>query len=102
MRPNLLAAVQASLDQAYGRAKELLKANRSALDALANALFERGYLDAAEIDAVLQATPLARPALGAKEVAMTPSSPGGSPNQPQDATDPELDADAAEVEPAAS
>lgn len=61
MRPDLLAAVQASLDIAYARAKDLLTANRSSLDALATALFERGYLDAAEIEAVLQATPPLEP-----------------------------------------
>jgi len=102
MRPNLLAAVQASLDQAYARAKDLLNGNRASLDALANALFERGYLDAAEIEAVLQTTPLARPALAAEEVTMTPPLADGPQKQPKDAAEPELDADESEVEPAAS
>ena len=102
MRPDLLAAVQASLDQAYGRAKELLKANRSALDAFANALFERGYLDAAEIETVLQAAPLTRPTVAAEEVAIMPPSTPGSQEQPEGAAGPELDADATEAEPAAS
>lgn len=100
MRPNLLAAVQASLDQAYARAKDLLNANRASLDALATALFERGYLDAAEIEAVLQVTPLALPELAAKVVAITPTSTDSKYRQPQDAIEPELDAGAAKVEPA--
>ena len=65
-------------------------------------LFERGYLDAAEIEAVLQATPLARPTPAAGEVAITPPSAAGSQARPEDAADAELDIDATEVEPAAS
>ena len=102
MSPNLLAAVQASLDTAYARARDLLNANRASLDALATALFERGYLDATEIEAVLQATPLATPATFASEdIAITPPSTN-SPQQAEGAVGQELDADTAEVEPAAS
>lgn len=102
MRPDLLAAVQGSLDQAYARAKDLLNANRASLDALATALFERGYLDAAEIDAVLQATPLPRPTFVPEEGPITPASIAGSQELLQDATEQELGADATEVEPATS
>jgi hypothetical protein len=102
MRPDLLAAVQASLDQAYGRAKELLKANRSALDALANALFERGYLDAAEIETVLQATPLARPALATEVMATTRTSAEGTQGQRQKVNGSDPDPTATELEPATS
>jgi len=102
MRPDLLAAVQASLDRAYARAKDLLNANRPSLDALATALFERSYLDAVEIEAVLQATPLARAAVAGEQVAITPPSTDGPPERPQDAIGPEFDADVTGVEPATS
>jgi ATP-dependent Zn protease len=102
MRPDLLAAVQGSLDKAYARAKDLLNTNRPSLDALANALFERGYLDAAEIEAVLQATPLARPAPAAEEVVMTAPSEAHLPNQPGYELEPERDAESTEIKPAAS
>lgn len=52
-------AVRATLEAAHARAGELLAANRAALEALAEALFKVGYLDRAEIDAVLAETPLA-------------------------------------------
>jgi cell division protease FtsH len=102
MRPDLLAAVQASLDRAYARAKDLLNANCPSLDALATALFERSYLDAVEIEAVLQATPLARAAVAGEQVAITPPSTDGPPERPQDAIGPEFDADVTGVEPATS
>lgn len=102
MSPNLLGAVQACLDTAYARAKDLLNANRTSLDALATALFERGYLDATEIEAVLQATPLAIPStFTAEDIAITPPS-ANSPQQPKGAVGQKLYTDAAEVEPAAS
>jgi ATP-dependent Zn protease len=102
MSPDLFGAVQASLYKAYAGAKDLLNANRASLDALANALFERGYLDAAEIEAVLQATPLARPAPAAEEVVMTAPSEAHLPNQPGYELEPERDAESTEVKPAAS
>jgi hypothetical protein len=58
--PRVLAAVQTTLDQAYEAAKTLVSVNRDALEALASALLERGYLDAAEIEGVLRRTPLVR------------------------------------------
>jgi cell division protease FtsH len=54
----LRAAVGATIDRAYATALDLLAQNRSALDALAAALFATGYLDRAEIEAVLVQTPL--------------------------------------------
>jgi ATP-dependent Zn protease len=102
MRPNLLAAVQASLDRAYARAKDLLNANRPSLDALANALFGRGYLDATEIEAVLETAPLARATLSVEEIAITPPLAVDVQKQTQGAAESNCDADATEVEPAAS
>ncbi|MBS0535239.1 MAG: AAA family ATPase [Proteobacteria bacterium] len=52
-------AVQATLDAAYVRARDVLAANRPTLQALAEALFEAGYLDREEIEAVVAAYPLA-------------------------------------------
>lgn len=54
----LRAAVEVTIDRAYATALEVLAQNRSALDALAAALFAAGYLDRAEIEAVLTQTPL--------------------------------------------
>jgi ATP-dependent Zn protease len=51
-------AVRTTLNSAYAHATELLKANRAALDSLAEALFKMGYLDRGEITAVLAKTPL--------------------------------------------
>ncbi|MCW5691648.1 MAG: AAA family ATPase [Pseudolabrys sp.] len=62
LRRDLHDAVQATLDDAYAKARDLMVANRPTLEALATALFETGYLDRAEIDAVVAAHPLARPA----------------------------------------
>jgi cell division protease FtsH len=62
MFDKLRAAATSSLDRAYATALDLLAKNRSALDALAAALFAAGYLDRAEIEAVLMRTPLHAPA----------------------------------------
>ena len=56
--PDLRNAVRRTLEVAEAKALDLLKANRPSLDALAQALFTSGYLDRAEIDAVLAAAPL--------------------------------------------
>ena len=56
--PDLRKAVRRTLEAAEAKALELLTANRPSLDALADALFQSGYLDRAEIDSVLAATPL--------------------------------------------
>jgi hypothetical protein len=58
MFDKLRAAVGATIDRAYATALDLLAQNRGALDALAAALFAAGYLDRAEIEAVLVQTPL--------------------------------------------
>ena len=58
MFDKLRAAVSATIDRAYARALDVLARNRSALDALAAALFAAGYLDRTEIEAVLVQTPL--------------------------------------------
>ncbi len=88
LRRDLHDAVQATLDAAYARARDLLTANRPTLEALAEALFDVGYLDRAEINAVVAAHPLARPATseapasvpqGSKIVDARPS--GGEPAQ---------------------
>jgi len=102
MNPHLLAAVQASLDRAYARAKELLNANRSSLDALATALFERGYLDATEIQTVLQKTPLARMGSAQEAVVGTQPSAEKTETQPHEPTEPDLDVAVVSVEPATS
>jgi cell division protease FtsH len=100
MDPRLLAAVQASLDRAYARAKNLLTANRSSLDALATALFERGYLDAAEIETVLQKAPLARK--GSAPEAMAGRLPSAEETMTQPHGEPDLGVAAVGVEPATS
>ena len=56
--PDLRKAVRRTLEAAEAKALDLLKANRPSLDALAQALFTSGYLDRAEIDAVLAVAPL--------------------------------------------
>jgi cell division protease FtsH len=58
MSDTLRAAATSNLDRAYAKALDVLVENRSALDALAAALFSAGYLDRAEIEAVLAQTPL--------------------------------------------
>jgi ATP-dependent Zn protease len=55
---SLRVAVASTIDRAYATALEILGRNRSTLDALAAALFSAGYLDQAEIAAVLAQTPL--------------------------------------------
>ena len=55
---DLRSVVGRTIDRAYTAALELLGQNRRALDALAAALFAAGYLDRAEIAAVLKKTPL--------------------------------------------
>ena len=51
-------AVSSTMDRAYTTALDILDKNRSALDALAITLFSAGYLDRAEIEAVLKQTPV--------------------------------------------
>jgi hypothetical protein len=103
MRADLLAAVQSSLDQAYARAKDLLNANRPSLEALANALFERGYLDAAEIEAVLQVAPLALAARAPEEVTITrPPADGGLQTHLEGGAGSDFGADTTDAEPAAT
>jgi cell division protease FtsH len=51
-------AVRLTIDRAYATALEVLSNNRAALDALAAALFSAGYLDRAEIEAVLAKSPI--------------------------------------------
>ena len=58
MFDKLRAAVGSTIDRAYARALDVLGRNQRALDALAAALFTAGYLDRAEIEAVLTKTPL--------------------------------------------
>ena len=55
---DLRSVVGRTIDRAYTAALDLLGQNRRALDALAAALFAAGYLDRAEIAAVLKKTPL--------------------------------------------
>ena len=55
---DLRSAVNRTIDRAYAAALEMLRQNREALDALADALFAAGYLDRGEIAAVLEKTPL--------------------------------------------
>jgi cell division protease FtsH len=62
MFDKLRAAVGATIDRAYALALDLLSKNQRTLDALAAALFAAGYLDRAEIEAVLVQTPLRSPA----------------------------------------
>jgi cell division protease FtsH len=56
--PEVRVAVRDTLDRAYSTAMKMLAANRRPLDALAEALFKRGYLDRAEIRAVLETAPI--------------------------------------------
>jgi cell division protease FtsH len=55
---DLRSVVGRTIDRAYTAALDLLGQNRRALDALAAALFTAGYLDRAEIAAVLKKAPL--------------------------------------------
>lgn len=56
---SLRSAVAGTIDRAYAVAQELLALNRHALEALAAALFDAGYLDRSDINAVLIHSPLA-------------------------------------------
>lgn len=55
---SLRSAVAGTIDRAYTAAQELLASNRHALEALAVALFDGGYLDRSDINAVLVHSPL--------------------------------------------
>ena len=55
---SLRSAVAGTIDRAYAAAQELLTSNRHALEALAVALFDAGYLDRSDINAVLVHWPL--------------------------------------------
>jgi len=63
MFDKLRAAAASNLDRAYATALDVLSRNRRSLDALAAVLFAAGYLDRAEIEAVLVQTPLLKQAL---------------------------------------
>ena len=71
---SLRSAVSGTMDRAYAEALELLSLNRQALEALAAALFCGGYLDRADIQAVLIHSPL-----GAKPAAMPPTASSPEP-----------------------
>lgn len=64
----LRSVVGATIDRAYAAALELLRENQHALEALATALFAAGYLDRADIQAILVHSPL-----GAQTVAAAPA-----------------------------
>lgn len=64
----LRSAVGGTIDRAYDAALELLRENQHAFEALATALFGAGYLDRADIQAVLVHSPL-----GTKPAAMPPT-----------------------------
>jgi cell division protease FtsH len=59
---DLRSAVNRTIDRAYAAALEMLRQNRDALDALADALFAAGYLDRGEIQAIIAQIPLGRKA----------------------------------------
>jgi ATP-dependent Zn protease len=54
----LRSAVADTINRAYAAALDLLRQNRHALEALATALFSAGYLDRADIQAILVHSPL--------------------------------------------
>jgi cell division protease FtsH len=56
---SLRSAVSGTIDRAYAAALELLRQNQHALEVLATALFGAGYLDRADIQAILVHSPLA-------------------------------------------
>jgi ATP-dependent Zn protease len=56
---SLRSAVAGTIDRVYATAQELLASNRHSLEALAVALFDAGYLDRSDINAVLVHSPLA-------------------------------------------
>jgi len=90
LRRDLHEAVQATLDAAYARAREVLGANRLPLEALAAALFEAGYLDRREIEAVVAAYPLAtraptkEPQSGSKGVKIVDPRPAAAESEAED------------------
>jgi hypothetical protein len=90
LRRDLHEAVQVTLDDSYGRARDLLVASRPTLEALAEALFEAGYLDRAEIEAVVAAYPLAPrapvrgPHSGPKGPKIVDTRPGEAEREAQD------------------
>lgn len=59
----LRSAVSGTIDRAYAAALELLRKNQHALEALAMALFGAGYLDRADIQAILVHSPLMAPTM---------------------------------------
>ena len=89
---DLQQAVRATLDRAYAAAKQLLAENRAALDALAAALVEHGYLDRGEIEAVMARVPLATagttdsPAVQAPAAEPLPGNPGPKADGAEDQT----------------
>ena len=54
--------VRRIVDEAYGRATGLIRANRATLDALASALLERETLERADVEAIVAGTPPPRAA----------------------------------------
>ena len=82
MFDKLRAAVSATIDRAYATALDLLANNKCALDALAAALFAAGYLDRAEIEAVLVQTPLHAAANTAAPVTRPPAQFGAAHDGP--------------------
>lgn len=68
--PELRAAVARRLERAHAAALDLLRKNRPALDALAEALFAKSYLDRPEIAAIFEQT-----ALGAEVPTRSPDVP---------------------------
>ena len=81
---DLRRAVRQTMDTAYTVAKELLSRNRAALDRLADALFARGYLEGAEIDAAMAPPPpllpaAHRPAPPPASNRLPPAEPEGAP-----------------------
>ena len=84
LMPELRNAVRQALEAAEAQALELLTTNRHSLDALADALFQSGYLDRAEIDNVLAAAPLRRKQA---QAALVPSPAGSQATPPGNAED---------------
>jgi uncharacterized membrane protein len=82
LMPELRNAVRQALEAAEAQASELLTTNRPSLDALADALFQGGYLDRAEIDNVLAAAPLRRKQA---QAALVPSAAGSQATPPWNA-----------------
>jgi hypothetical protein len=66
----LRSAVGGTIDRAYAAALELLSQNQHALEALATALFAAGYLDRADIRAIMVHSPL-----GAQTTMVAPAVP---------------------------